>query len=427
MLHNKYITDNKRGDLLNRRVVVTGLGMVTPVGLDVKTSWDALVAGKSGVARISRFDASDFAVQIAAEVKDFRPEVCLDPRDIKKSELFIQYAAVAAHEALLDSKLTIDEKTSERIGVSIGSGIGGLSSIERTFATYSEQGPRKILPSFIPYTIINMVPGFVAIKEGCRGPNLSMVSACSTGAHNIGNAARLISWGDADLMLAGGSEMATTPLGIGGFAALKALSRRSDDPEAASRPWDRDRDGFVLGEGAGVMLLEEYEHAKARGAKIYAELTGYGASDDAYHITMPDPSGRGAMLAMQQALKDAKLDVNGVDYINAHATSTAAGDVAELNAIMQLFGDHAHRGLMISGTKSMTGHMLGAAGAVEAIISVLAIEHQIVPPTINLEHPDQDWGVDLVPNQARSSKVQVALSNSFGFGGTNACLIFSKM
>lgn len=401
--------------------------MVTPVGLNAKDSWAALISGRSGVAKISRFDASDFAVQIAAEVKNFQPEICLDPRDIKKSELFIQYAAVAAHEALADAQLVIDDQLSERIGVSIGSGIGGLSSIERTFATYSEQGPRKILPSFIPYTIINMVPGFVAIKEGCRGPNLSMVSACSTGAHNIGNAARLISFGDADLMLAGGSEMATTPLGIGGFAALKALSKRNDDPQAASRPWDRDRDGFVLGEGAGVMLLEEYEHAKARGAKIYAELTGYGASDDAYHITMPDPSGRGALIAMKQALNDAKLDAASVDYVNAHATSTAAGDVAELGAIQQLFGAHAKDGLLVSGTKSMTGHMLGAAGAVEAIISVLSITHQIVPPTINLEHPEQDWGIDLVPLKARESKVKVALSNSFGFGGTNACLIFSKL
>lgn len=412
--------------MLNRRVVVTGLGMVTPLGLNVADSWAAMLAGKSGVDRITRFDATDFAVQIAAEVKGFDPAVCLEPKDIKKTEVFIQYAAVAAHQALEDSGLVIDQNNAERIGVSIGSGIGGLSSIERNAISCSEHGPRRISPTFIPYTIINMVPGFVAIKEGCRGPNLSLVSACSTGAHNIGNAARLICYGDADMMLAGGTEMATTPLGIGGFAALRALSRRNDDPVRASRPWDKDRDGFVLGEGAGVLLLEEYGHAKARGARIYAELLGYGASDDAYHITMPDPSGRGAALAMHQALRDADITPSDVDYINAHATSTSAGDVTELNSIKSVFGEHSGK-LLVSGTKSMTGHMLGAAGAAEAIITVLALRDQIVPPTINLLNPEEDWGVDLVPLYARRAPVKIALSNSFGFGGTNACLIFGKV
>ena len=415
------------GDVLSRRrVVVTGIGMVTPLGLGVSDTWCNLLAGNSGVGRISRFDPSGFSVEISAEVSNFDASLYFDLKDARKTELFIQYGVAAATQAVEDSGLIIAEEFADEVGVSIGAGIGGLQSIERNYQSFLTGGARKIAPTFIPYAIINMVPGVVAIKCGCRGPNLSIVSACSTGAHNIGNAARLIASGDAKVMIAGGCEMATTKLGIGGFAAMRALSRRNDEPTKASRPWDRDRDGFVLGEGAGVIVLEEYEFAKSRDAKIYAELVGYGMSDDALHVTLPDQSGRGSVKAMQKALEDGKIAAEEVGYINAHATSTNAGDLAEITGIKRVFKDYAYQ-IPISSTKSMTGHLLGAAGSVEAIITILAIRDQKIPPTVNLDHPDEGCDLDLVPNEARSSKVEVALSNSFGFGGTNTCLAFKKV
>ena len=412
--------------MAKRRVVVTGIGMLTPVGLNVKESWEALRAGKCGVSSITSFDASQFTVQICAAVKGFDPLSCMDPKEARKADTFIQYAMAAATEAMQDSGLVIEGELSDRAGVSVGSGIGGLRLIQKNQDAFLKGGPHKVAPSFIPYTIINMAAGMVAIKYHCRGPNLSMVSACSTGAHNIGNAARLITCGDADVMLAGGCEMATTTLGVGGFAAMHALSRRNDDPEAASRPWDRDRDGFVLGEGAGVLVLEEYEHAKARGAKIYAEIAGYGASCDATHITLPDQTGSGSALAIKRALNDGSINADEVGYINAHATSTLLGDSAEVVAIKNALGDAAYK-VPVSSTKSMTGHLLGAAGAVEAIISILALRDQVVPPTINLENPSEDCDLDFVPKVAREHHFSVAISNSFGFGGTNSCLAFRKI
>ncbi|OGT08378.1 MAG: beta-ketoacyl-[acyl-carrier-protein] synthase II [Gammaproteobacteria bacterium RBG_16_37_9] len=412
--------------MTKRRVVVTGLGMVTPLGLVVADTWSALLAGKSGVRTISTFDVSQFPVKICSDIKNFDPALYFDPKEARKTEIFIQYGFAAATQALTDSGLVINEENAARVGVSIGAGIGGLLSIERNHEAFLAGGQRKISPTFIPYAIINMVPGVVAIKHGCKGPNLSIVSACSTGAHNIGNSARLICYGDADVMIAGGCEMATTVLGIGGFAAIRALSKRNDEPTKASRPWDRDRDGFVLGEGAGIVVLEEYEFAKRRGARIYAELAGYGMSDDASHITLPDQAGLGSALAVQNAITDAGINKEEIGYINAHATSTLPGDIAEVIGIKKVFGDYAYK-IPVSSTKSMTGHLLGAAGSVEAIISILAMRDQVVPPTINLDNPDDGCDLDFVPHTARSAKIEAVASNSFGFGGTNTCLVFKKI
>ena len=400
--------------------------MVTPLGLTVTDTWSALLASKSGVRTVSAFDVSQFPVKICAALKNFDPLLYLEPKEARKTEAFIQFAIAAAAQAVSDSGLVINDENSRRVGVSIGAGIGGLLSIERTHGVFLAGGARKIPPSFIPYAIINMAPGVVGIKHGCRGPNLSIVTACSTGAHNIGNSARLICYGDADVMIAGGCEMATTELGLGGFAAIRALSKRNDDPEKACRPWDRDRDGFVLGEGAGVVVLEEYEFAKRRGAHIYAEIVGYGMSEDATHITLPDQEGLGSASAIQNALNDAGINKEEVGYINAHATSTPAGDVTEVIAIKRVFGEYAYK-IPVSSTKSMHGHLLGAAGSVEAIISILALRDQVAPPTVNLDNPDEGCDLDFVPHIARQVKIDAVISNSFGFGGTNTCLVFKKV
>ncbi len=400
--------------------------MVTPLGLTVSDTWNALLVGKSGVRNVTTFDVSEFPVKICADVKNFDPLLYFDPKEARKAEVFIQYAVAAATQAVADAGLTISEELAPKAGVSIGAGIGGLLSIQRNHEAFLSGGPRKISPMFIPYAITNMAPGVVAIKYGCKGPNLSIITACSTGAHNIGNSARLISYGDADVMIAGGCEMATTVLGIGGFAAMRALSKRNEEPEKACRPWDRDRDGFVLGEGAGVLILEEYEFAKRRGARIYAEIAGYGMSDDASHITLPDQDGKGSALAIQNTLNDGGINKEQVGYINAHATSTPPGDIAEVVAIKKVFGDYAYK-IPVSSTKSMHGHLLGAAGSVEAIISILALHNQVVPPTINLDNPSEGCDLDFVPHVARSVKIDTAISNSFGFGGTNTCLAFRKV
>jgi 3-oxoacyl-[acyl-carrier-protein] synthase II len=407
-----------------RRVVVTGLGMITPLGNDVESTWSQILQGKSGVGLIDRIDPTPFTAHIGAQVKDFDIEKYLSPKEARRIDDFIQLGYAASVQALEDSGLTITDENASRVGAAIGSGIGGLPEIEKTYRAFLESGPRKISPFFIPGAIINMAAGFVSIHCNLKGPNISIVTACTTGAHNVGHAARMIAYGDADAMLAGGTEMSTCHLGVGGFAASRALSTRNDAPEKASRPWDKDRDGFVLGEGAGILMLEEYEHAKARGAKIYAELAGFGMSADAYHITTP--GGNGAYHSMTNTLKDARLDKKDVDYINAHGTSTLVGDLAEAEAVKQTFGDHAYK-IPVSSTKSMTGHLLGAAGAVEAIFSVLAIRDQVVPPTINLDEPGEGCDLDFVPHMARNIKVDVALSNSFGFGGTNGSLLFKKI
>lgn len=412
--------------MARRRVVITGLGAVSPLGLNVADTWHAVLKGKSGVRHITSFDTSQFSVKIAAFVENFDPTLYMDQKDIRKTDHFVQFAIAASSQAIEDAKLEVNENNAHRIGVIIGSGIGGLPIIEKAYHNLIEGGPRKISPHFIPSSIINMAPGLVTIKFGLKGPSYSIVSACATGAHNIGDAARMISYGDADVMLAGGTEMATTPIGVGGFAAARALSRRNDEPELASRPWDRDRDGFVLGDGAGVIVLEEYEYAARRGANIYAELTGFGMSSDAFHITAPDETGMGSVRAMENALHDAKLNPEDVNYINAHGTSTIAGDVVEVLAIKKLFGDQAYK-IPISSTKSMTGHMLGAAGAIEAIFSVLAIRDQIAPPTINLINPGEDCDLDFIPHTAREMNIDVVLSNSLGFGGTNCALLFKKI
>lgn len=410
--------------MTKRRIVITGLGLITPLGLDVKSTWEGILAGKSGVGTISSLDVSNLAVRICAEVKNFDPSPYLEPKEARKNDLFIQFALAAASQAVADAGLE-QASGSERIGVSVGAGIGGLPFIEKNYAAALEHGARRISPFFIPGAIINMASGVIAIKYKFKGPNIAIVTACGTGAHNIGNAARLISYGDADVMIAGGTEMSTTILGVGGFTSARALSRRNDEPERASRPWDRDRDGFVMGEGAGVLVLEEYEHALKRGAHIYAELVGYGMSDDAFHITAPESTGAGAILAMQNALRDAGLGASDIQYINAHGTSTDIGDLIEVTAIKKVFGDYTYK-LAVSSTKSMTGHLLGAAGAVEAIFSILALRDQIAPPTINLDNPDEGCDLDFVPHKARPMKIDAALSNSFGFGGTNAALIFKK-
>lgn len=410
-----------------QRVVITGLGMVTALGLSVESTWKAILNSQSGVSMISTFDTSDFPCRFAASIKDFDPEQFgITTKDTKKMDLFIQYGLAAAIEAINDSGLDCNSIDLNRVGVAVGSGIGGLLSIEKNHSAYLNGGPRKISPFFIPATIINMLAGHISIRYGFRGPNISVVSACTTGTHNIGESARMIARGDVDIMLAGGSEMATTPLCLGGFAACRALSRRNDDPKAASRPWDKDRDGFVPGDGGGVLVLESYEHAKKRNATIYGELVGYGASSDAYHITSPSPNGEGAVRAMNNAFKDGKIDPSKIDYINAHATSTLAGDECEAKAITTALGAHAHN-VAVSSTKSMTGHLLGAAGAVEAIFCLLALRDQVAPPTINLDNPSEDCTLDFVPHVARPMTIDIALSNSFGFGGTNGSLIFAKI
>lgn len=409
-----------------RRVVITGLGIVSPVGLNLKESWGNIVAGTSGVALIDEFDTSDYSVKIAATVKNFDGTVAIPRKDLKKMDIFIQYGLVAAEEALVDSGLEITEENADRIGVAIGSGIGGLPMIETNHSKLIDSGPRKISPFFVPGSIINMISGNFSIMHGIKGPNISIVTACSTGTHSIGEAARIIAYGDADVMIAGGAEKASSPLGIAGFAAARALSTNNDDPTGASRPWDKDRDGFVLGDGAGILVLEEYEFAKARGAKIYAEVAGFGYNSDAYHMTMPVADGSGAAKCMQNALRDAGLNPTDVDYINAHGTSTPAGDIAETNAIKAAFGSHVSD-VAISSTKSMTGHLLGAAGGIEAVFSVMALRDQVAPPTINLENPGEGCDLDYVPNNAREMKIDVTVSNSFGFGGTNGTLVFKKL
>ncbi|MDL4863101.1 beta-ketoacyl-ACP synthase II [Halomonas elongata] len=412
--------------MARRRVVVTGLGLVTPVGNTVEESWRNIVAGKSGIAPIEHFDASGFNTRFGGSVKDFDISPYLNPKDARKMDLFIQYGVAAGGQAIEDAGLKCDESNAHRIGVAIGSGIGGLPMIEHNHNALQKGGARRISPFFVPGSIINMISGNLAIQHGFRGPNIAITTACTTGTHNIGYSARTIAYGDADVMVCGGAEMATTPLGLGGFSAARALSTRNDDPEAASRPWDRDRDGFVLSDGAGVMVLEEYEHAVARGAPIYAELTGFGMSDDAHHMTAPPEDGSGAAMSMSNAIRDAGIDPSAVDYINAHGTSTQAGDLAESRAVERVLGE-ASREVAVSSTKSMIGHLLGAAGAVEAVFSVLAIRDQVAPPTINLDNLQDGCELDYVPHTAREMKIDVSLSNSFGFGGTNGTLIFSKV
>ena len=406
-----------------RRVVVTGLGIVSPVGVGVASAWENILAARSGVARITRFDASEFPSQIAAEVKDFDVSRWLSAKEARRYDTFVHYGLVATMEAVRDAGLDDYAGDKDRCGVCIGSGIGGLPMIEETHRAYLAHGVRKISPFFIPGTIINMIAGLVSIHYGYRGPNLGTVSACSTGNHSLGEAARLIEYGDADIMVAGGSEATVSPLGIGGFVAARALSTRNDDPETASRPWDVGRDGFVLGEGAGVLVLEEYEHARARGARVYCEIAGYGMSADAHHITAPPDDGSGAARSMLNALRNAALDVSDIDYINAHGTSTPLGDIAECIAVKRAFGEHAYK-LAVSSTKSMTGHLLGAAAGIEAIFTALAIRHQIAPPTANLVDIDPQCDLDFVPRIARPMPIRAALSNSFGFGGTNATIAF---
>lgn len=412
--------------MTKRRVVITGLGIVSPVGIGVDEAWANVTAGKSGITRITRFDASSFSSQIAGEVKGFDVTAYLPAKEARRMDTFIHYGMAAAMEAFKDSGLEVTEKNAEMIGVNIGSGIGGLPSIEETHNVYLAGGSRKISPFFIPGTIINMISGNFSIMYGLKGPNLAMVTACTTATHCIGNSARMIEYGDADVMVAGGSESTVCPLAIGGFGAARALSTRNDDPATSSRPWDIGRDGFVLGEGAGVLVLEEFEHARARGAKIYAELSGFGMSADAYHMTAPCEDGEGAARCMMHALRNAGLNPDEVDYVNAHGTSTPLGDIAETVALKRFFGDHAGK-LAVSSTKSMTGHLLGAAGGIEAVFSVLSVHHQVAPPTINLFEQDPQCGLDFVPNVARQMNIDVAISNSFGFGGTNGTIVFKKL
>lgn len=409
-----------------RRVVITGMGMVSPVGLSVKESWENILAGKSGIAPITHFDTTGFSTTFGGSVKNFDVTNYLSPKDAKKMDPFIHYGIAASMEAIKDSGLEVTEANAERIGVAVGSGIGGLPGIEKGHEAFMNGGARKISPFFVPSNIINMISGHVSIMYGLKGPNIALVTACATGTHSIGDAARLIEYGDADVMIAGGAEMATSPCGLGGFGSARALSTRNDDPETASRPWDKDRDGFVLSDGAGVMVLEEYEHAKARGAKIYAEVIGYGMSGDAYHMTLPAAGGEGAGRCMKNAMRNAGINHDQVNYINAHGTSTPAGDKAETDAAKGTFGDHAYK-LAMSSTKSMTGHLLGAAGGVEAIFTALAIRDQVAPPTINIITPDPECDLDYVANTAREMEINYALSNSFGFGGTNATLVLAKL
>ncbi len=412
--------------MAKRRVVITGMGMVSPVGLSVKESWENILAGKSGIAPITHFDTTGFSTTFGGSVKNFDVSNYLSPKDAKKMDPFIHYGIAASMEAIKDSGLEVTEANAERVGVAVGSGIGGLPGIEKGHEAYRNGGPRKISPFFVPSNIINMISGHVSIMYGLKGPNIALVTACATGTHSIGDAARLIEYGDADVMVAGGAEMATSPCGLGGFASARALSTRNDDPEAASRPWDKDRDGFVLSDGAGVVVLEEYEHAKARGAKIYAEVVGYGMSGDAYHMTLPAAGGEGASRCMNNAMRNAGINSEQINYINAHGTSTPAGDKAETDAAKGTFGDHAYK-LAMSSTKSMTGHLLGAAGGVEAIFTALAIHDQVAPPTINIFNQDPECDLDYVAGTAREMPIDYALSNSFGFGGTNATLVLAKL
>ncbi|TAL17227.1 beta-ketoacyl-[acyl-carrier-protein] synthase II [bacterium] len=411
--------------MADNRVVVTGLGCVSPLGLDVESTWEACLAGKSGVGNITKFDASGFKTRIAAEVKGFDPTVWIDRKEVKKMDTFIQYAIACSSMALDDAGFKVDPENAERVGVYIGAGLGGLPEIERQKKIIDEEGPRRVSPFFIPMVIVNLAPGYVAMQTGAKGPNMSIVSACATGAHCIGEAAHAIRRGDIDVAIAGGAESTITPLGVGGFNALRALSTRNEEPERASRPFDKDREGFVMGEGGGILIIESLEHAQKRGATIYAELAGYGATCDAYHITSPDPQGDGAARCMKMAMRTGGVTPGEVDYINAHGTSTPLNDYFETLAIKSVFGERAGK-LMISSTKSVTGHCLGAAGSMEAIFSVLAIRDSIVPPTMNYETPDPECDLDYVPNVARKAEVRAVLSNSFGFGGTNATLLFKK-
>jgi len=409
-----------------RRVVVTGMGIVSPLGNDLASSWDAIVNGRSGIGPVTHFDASNLTTRIAGEVRDFDITRWVGPKDAKKMDEFIHYGVAASMMALEDAGIVVDDSNAERIGALIGSGIGGLLGIEEQTIKAHEGGPRKISPFYVPSTIINMVPGQVSLLTGAKGPNFSAVSACATSNHSIGMAMRMIQHGDADVMFAGGAERGSTPTSMGGFCSMKAMSTRNDDPTRASRPWDAGRDGFVLGDGAGILILEEYERAKARGARIYCELAGFGASSDAFHMTAPSEDGDGPARCMAAAFKDAKINADQVQYLNAHGTSTPLGDVAETLAIKRALGDHAYK-TMVSSTKSMTGHLLGAAGGVEAIFSVLALHHGVIPPTINLENPGEGCDLDYVPNTAREAQVDVAVSNGFGFGGTNGTLVFRRI
>ena len=409
-----------------RRVVVTGLGIISPVGNDVPTAWANILAGKSGIGPITHFDASTFPTRIAGEIRDFDPAQFVAAKDVKKMDPFIHYGIAASVQALADAGLHPHEHDEERIGVAVGAGIGGIATIEKTSITYHEHGQRKISPFFVPSSIINMASGNLSIMLGLKGPNIACVTACTTATHNIGLAMRMIQYGDADVMIAGGAEYSTVGTAIGGFCSARALSTRNDEPTKASRPWDKDRDGFVLSDGAGVLVIEEYEHAKKRGARIYCELTGFGMSGDAFHMTAPSESGEGGARCMIAAMKDAGLNRDQVQYINAHGTSTPAGDIAEVQGIKSTFGVDAKK-LMVSSTKSMTGHLLGAAGGVEAIFSILAMRDNVIPPTINLDNPGEGCDLDFVPNTARQSKLDIALSNSFGFGGTNGTLVFQRI
>jgi len=412
--------------VLGRRVVVTGLGMVTPLGNTVASTWEGILAAKSGIATIEHFDATPFTTQFAGNIRGLDIEQYMPLKDARKMDAFIQYGLVASIQAVEDSGFEVTEANADRCGSAIGSGIGGIGAIEENRDLINSKGPRRISPFFVPGSIINMVAGNLAIKYGLRGPNIAVTTACTTGTHNIGLAARMIALGEADMMVAGGAEMACTPVGLGGFAAARALSTRNDNPIAASRPWDKDRDGFVLADGAGVVVLEEYESAKQRGAKIYAELCGFGMSDDAYHMTSPPEDGNGAARSMMNALRDAKINAADLQYINAHGTSTPAGDIAECRAVKSVMGSAAAQ-VAVSSTKSMTGHLLGAAGAIEAIFSVLAIRDQVAPPTINLDNPDEGCDLNFVPHQPQSMAIRYTMSNSFGFGGTNGTLLFGKV
>ena len=411
---------------MSRRVVITGVGSVTPLGLDTETTWSGLVSGQSGIGPITRFDATDYACHIAGECRDFKPEQWIPKKEIKKMDLFMQFGVAASHMAWEDAGITVTDENSARMGVIVGSGIGGLTAIQNQAMALESRGPSRISPFFIPMSLINLISGHVAIRWGLRGPNHSVVTACATGTHAIGDAVRLIQRGEADVMLAGGAEAAICQLGVGGFAAAKALSTKNDDPKGASRPWDLERDGFVMAEGAGVVVVEELESARKRGAKIYAEIIGYGMSGDAHHITAPRPDGDGAVRCMTAALEDGQVDLDSIGYINAHGTSTPLGDRVETEAVKRVFGPDRAKKVMVSSTKSMTGHLLGAAGGVEAIFTALALYHQIVPPTINYENPDPTCDLDYVPNTAREFKADCALSNSFGFGGTNATLVLKR-
>ncbi|MGR9105341.1 MAG: beta-ketoacyl-ACP synthase II [Gammaproteobacteria bacterium] len=409
-----------------RRIVVTGLGAVTPVGLNVTDTWRNILAGKSGIAPLTHFDTSGFSTRFGGEIKGLDISRYISPKDSKRMDGFIHYGIAAGIQAIEDSGLEVDERNADRIGVAVGAGIGGITGIESGHNDFLKGGARKISPFFVPGNIINMISGHLSIQFGLKGPNFAIVTACTTGTHNIGEAARLIEYGDADVMVAGGAEMSTTSVtAVGGFASARALSRRNEDPERASRPWDKDRDGFVLSDGAGVLVLEELEHAKKRGAKIYGELVGFGMSADAYHMTQPSEGGEGAARCMANALRNAQMNPSDVDYINAHGTSTPAGDVAETQAVKSVMREHAYQ-VAISSTKSMIGHMLGAAGGIEAVFSVLALCDQVAPPTINLENPDPDCDLDYVPHSAREMRLDVVLSNSFGFGGTNGTLVFKR-